>query len=146
MIRDLVTLWREVPGKLDRLSEHVDALGVSIGRVYEAAIRAPKVEPSVVTLLLLANTLQGELAVRTSEGAAKKLTAFDDRAWLHVIPQRSLRDVTVLVLCDLERVQVDGIIAGVDAATLGGSPVGFFRKIEVGVQVGAHVRLRGGGS
>ena len=63
---------------------------------------------------------------------------------LQCIAQTELRNVTIIVLCDLSRVEVTGIAVGTDYLTFEGPncPVAFARVIHPGVLVRAMVRPR----
>jgi hypothetical protein len=65
-------------------------------------------------------------------------------ATLSVRSDWPLSDVRVIVFCDLERVRVEGIFAGVDILTgsIGDAPTAYAKRVEPGVYIRAIVSLR----
>lgn len=103
--------------------------------------RHPPERRAVVTLMLFATGPNGERVVdaATCVLSTRQTTLPSERIAINV--QRPLKDLTLVVLCDPERVFVGGVFVGVNAQVLCGSPVAFAKAASPGVQVSAMVRF-----
>lgn len=143
MIGELINLWRRVPDQLAALFEQWNATQLALGELAHS-IRRP--QPAFVALLALAETIGHEQeSQRTSAGCSTQLSRENPRAWLSVMNQAPIRNLQLIVLCDLSRVHVESLLVGLNGLTMtiGDVPVGFYaHTVRVGQQYGAHVRLR----
>ena len=141
---ELVKALLTVPAKLEQLIEDLRIARVEQQATGREVARALRIPSAFVTLLVFASApVEGGEFGRVVESASCSLQEHSPEAWLHFNAQRPMKNVQVLVICDLARVQVEAIMAGITAASLGPSPVGYFGTVELGQQVGARVRLRG---
>lgn len=104
------------------------------------AMREP-LDPSA-TLLIIGETRQNDGdPFPTALAASKRVAAGRSSTMIEIEITAPLESCTAVVLCDLERVEVNGLFIGANVVNLG-SPVGMFDSVVPGYRFRAMLNQR----
>jgi hypothetical protein len=142
-------MWRVSPSNLRErlyqflgLQEINERLIALHERVVGLAPPPPLKPPGpFVAVLVLAENARGGLVTM---GRGHELAGATDAASIGLNAQLPLRNVQLIVFCDLSRVNVEGIFRGPDLmhANLGECPIAKFEEWPLGQRVHVNVRVR----